>query len=331
MTPSMTFQWPPSPSGTFQPDRSRPLNSATKPAGGALSAPRVASGSARPSRPPARAQAPNQRVWGRRRGVFVRGWCMVIPSRGTRAARPVGGERLPCRVRESRWTAAESNRPGRAGKEKATPRGVGQRDQPQLVGEAASFATRPGGEAGSFAYDPRRLPTNSAPAPAPGSHRGPSGTLAPAVPLGSRDLPPAVEEAGRQGRKNVRPGAEFFLVRQYFVLHFQKWGRGVPVRRPAPVLTGTARYGQIPPSPPDQPNPLTPRYHGPVPCLPRRGRASFRVALARRAVHDAAAARLPLPLLWRALPDLPLAVLTRRPRQTPETLRPRARGPDASG
>ena len=38
MTPSTTFQWPLSPSGIFQPDRSFPLKIETKPAGGALCA-----------------------------------------------------------------------------------------------------------------------------------------------------------------------------------------------------------------------------------------------------------------------------------------------------
>src|SRR5438094_7331817 len=37
MTPSTTFQWPLSPSGTFQPDRSWPLKSETKPSGTSLS------------------------------------------------------------------------------------------------------------------------------------------------------------------------------------------------------------------------------------------------------------------------------------------------------
>src|SRR5579883_161577 len=36
MTPSFTFQWPLSPSGTFQPERSVPLNSEVKPSGGVL-------------------------------------------------------------------------------------------------------------------------------------------------------------------------------------------------------------------------------------------------------------------------------------------------------
>src|SRR5271157_5583903 len=38
----MTFQCPPSPSGTFQPERSRPVKSAVKPGGGSLSAARAA-------------------------------------------------------------------------------------------------------------------------------------------------------------------------------------------------------------------------------------------------------------------------------------------------
>src|SRR3954452_17156269 len=36
MTPSTTFQWPPSPTGVFQPVRSLPLNSDVNPAGTAL-------------------------------------------------------------------------------------------------------------------------------------------------------------------------------------------------------------------------------------------------------------------------------------------------------
>src|SRR5436190_22728998 len=38
MTPLITFQWPLSPSGTFQLEKSFPLKSDTKPAGGSLSA-----------------------------------------------------------------------------------------------------------------------------------------------------------------------------------------------------------------------------------------------------------------------------------------------------
>src|SRR5687768_15180006 len=38
MTPSITFQWPLSPSGTFQLEKSFPLNRAAKPAGGWVSA-----------------------------------------------------------------------------------------------------------------------------------------------------------------------------------------------------------------------------------------------------------------------------------------------------
>src|SRR5947209_11074298 len=41
MTPSLTFQWPLSPSGTFQPLRSLPLKSDVAPAGGDGSACRV--------------------------------------------------------------------------------------------------------------------------------------------------------------------------------------------------------------------------------------------------------------------------------------------------
>src|SRR5262245_5925645 len=57
MTPSTIFQCPPSPSGTFQPEKSLPLKSATKPGGGWLSAPTVALGMAKARREPARSNA----------------------------------------------------------------------------------------------------------------------------------------------------------------------------------------------------------------------------------------------------------------------------------
>ena len=44
MTPSTTFQCPPSPSGIFQPVRSLPLKSDTKPSGGVLSSARAGDG-----------------------------------------------------------------------------------------------------------------------------------------------------------------------------------------------------------------------------------------------------------------------------------------------
>ena len=60
MTPSTTFQWPPSPSGTFQPVRSVPLKSDTKPGGGSAG-PAKPAGAGAAASPRARARAARRR------------------------------------------------------------------------------------------------------------------------------------------------------------------------------------------------------------------------------------------------------------------------------
>jgi hypothetical protein len=57
MTPLSTFQWPLSPSGIFQLERSRPLNSETKPAGTDDVAARESAEAAMPTTGKARTQA----------------------------------------------------------------------------------------------------------------------------------------------------------------------------------------------------------------------------------------------------------------------------------
>src|SRR5262245_49122353 len=82
MTPSTTFQCPLSPSGTFQPEKSRPLKSEAKPSGGFSSA--AGEGKAvAASRQAARAI---QRVRG-----------MTEPPWGTAPTRRRGGDRLSLR------------------------------------------------------------------------------------------------------------------------------------------------------------------------------------------------------------------------------------------
>src|SRR4030095_2545141 len=83
MTPFTIFQCPPSPSGTFQPEKSFPLKSATKPVGASLSAPRIAIGVARPRSEPARSNIRKKRRFFMTTVLFEKAKCF-----SRRAVRP---------------------------------------------------------------------------------------------------------------------------------------------------------------------------------------------------------------------------------------------------
>src|SRR5690348_3155659 len=106
MTPSLTFQWPLSPGGTFQPLRSLPLNSDTNPSGAALS-------SARSPRAAAQATAAAKTKWRR---------CMLSSSAVAKAASGVPTLRLIVR--------------GGPGASNGTDAGL--RNDPYRPGESAS-------------------------------------------------------------------------------------------------------------------------------------------------------------------------------------------------